>query len=164
MRLSASSFAGTARTLVAVGSSSDACMFLAIAFAAPRSGVTDSSVDPPSAALAGEVDPAAGLLSPLGSADAPFRDSFGAGFSAVFCCVAVSEDRAGALPFDDPDDDAEPFAEEVFAAPAVPDPLEPLRSPRLAPDPAEPDAEVPPDAPVEEVEPAPATLDPSSGA
>ncbi|GDY32206.1 hypothetical protein GTS_38390 [Gandjariella thermophila] len=42
MRLSASSFAGTARTLVAVGTVSDCCMFLAIAAAAPRSGLRSS--------------------------------------------------------------------------------------------------------------------------
>jgi hypothetical protein len=38
-RLSASSFAGTARTDVAVGTSSDASMFFTTADAAPRSGV-----------------------------------------------------------------------------------------------------------------------------
>ena len=59
-RLSASSFAGTARTDVAVGTSSEACMFLTTADAAPRSGV-----DVPSApAVAGrdareEVPPSA---------------------------------------------------------------------------------------------------------
>ncbi len=37
MRLSASSFAGTARTLVAVGTVSESSMFFAIAAAAPRS-------------------------------------------------------------------------------------------------------------------------------
>ncbi len=42
MRLSASSFAGTARTLVAVGTVSDCCMFFAIAAAAPRIGLTCS--------------------------------------------------------------------------------------------------------------------------
>src|SRR5215207_4493867 len=39
MRLSASSFAGTARTLVAVGTCSDASMLVTIRAAAPRSGV-----------------------------------------------------------------------------------------------------------------------------
>src|SRR3954471_7422232 len=39
MRLSASSLAGTARTLVAVGTVSDAFMFLTTAAAAPRSGL-----------------------------------------------------------------------------------------------------------------------------
>src|SRR5256885_1099760 len=39
MRLSASSLAGTARTLVAVGTVSEAFMFLTTAAAAPRSGV-----------------------------------------------------------------------------------------------------------------------------
>src|SRR4051795_12385856 len=64
MRLSASSLAGTARTLVAVGSCSDAVMFLAIALAAPRSGRVVSSVPdaaPGCADFAGLVVPAAGL-------------------------------------------------------------------------------------------------------
>src|SRR6185369_8109458 len=38
MRLSASSFAGTARTLVAVGTASEASMFCTIRAATPRSG------------------------------------------------------------------------------------------------------------------------------
>src|SRR5262245_54824822 len=42
MRLSNSSFAGTARTLVAVGMVSEMSMFLAMAAAAPRSGLTSS--------------------------------------------------------------------------------------------------------------------------
>ncbi|MDF2975331.1 MAG: hypothetical protein K0S40_59 [Actinomycetospora sp.] len=65
MRLSASSFAGTARTLVAVGSCSDAVMFFAMAFAAPRSGRVVSAVPSPApgcADFAGLVVPAAGLL------------------------------------------------------------------------------------------------------
>src|SRR5919107_2143074 len=40
MRLSTSSFAGTARTLVAVGTSSEASMFCTIRAATPRSGTT----------------------------------------------------------------------------------------------------------------------------
>src|SRR5215203_4299958 len=43
MRLSAISFAGTARTLVAVGTESDASMFFAIAVAAPRSCLESGS-------------------------------------------------------------------------------------------------------------------------
>ena len=39
IRLSNSSFAGTARTLVAVGTCSDCCMFETTRAAAPRSGV-----------------------------------------------------------------------------------------------------------------------------
>src|SRR3954453_19303773 len=65
MRLSASSFAGTARTLVAVGSCSDAVMFFAIAFAAPRRGrvvSAPSSPAPGCADFAGLVVPAGGLL------------------------------------------------------------------------------------------------------
>src|ERR1700749_4531106 len=42
IRLSISSLAGTARTLVAVGTSSDADMFLTTAAAAPRSTCTSS--------------------------------------------------------------------------------------------------------------------------
>jgi hypothetical protein len=77
MRLSASSLAGTARTLVAVGSSSEAVMFLAMAFAAPRSGVV---VAPPPSCVgfaALEPLPAAGL------AGVPFDDDAGAGALAV---------------------------------------------------------------------------------
>src|SRR5829696_1142057 len=43
MRLSASSFAGTARTLVAVGTWSEASMFWAMRAAAPRSGIRSTS-------------------------------------------------------------------------------------------------------------------------
>src|SRR5581483_9912954 len=64
-RLSASSLAGTARTLVAVGTVSEACMFLTTVPAAPRSCVIS-----PGGAAAGvlglaarDVLPAAGLLS-----------------------------------------------------------------------------------------------------
>src|SRR5919206_4297197 len=62
-RLSASSFAGTARTLVAVGTVSEAFMFLTTAPAAPRSGIDVPS--PPAAgagrAAAFEVLPALGF-------------------------------------------------------------------------------------------------------
>lgn len=43
MRLSMRAFAGSARTDVAVGTSIESSMFLAISFAGPRSGVTVSS-------------------------------------------------------------------------------------------------------------------------
>ena len=54
IRLSMSSFAGTARTLVAVGTSSEASMFVTTRAAAPRRGVmTGSSVIVGSAGWAG---------------------------------------------------------------------------------------------------------------
>ena len=43
IRLSIMSFAGTVRTLVAVGTVSDSSMFAARVFGMPRSGVTTSS-------------------------------------------------------------------------------------------------------------------------
>ena len=43
IRLSIMSFAGTVRTLVAVGTESDSSMFAARVFGMPRSGVTTSS-------------------------------------------------------------------------------------------------------------------------
>ncbi|GAA4844807.1 hypothetical protein GCM10023201_39840 [Actinomycetospora corticicola] len=165
MRLSASSFAGTARTLVAVGSSSEACMFFAIAFAAPRSGLTVSADSASSEDFAGVVEPAAGFSfasSFAGAFCAAGSAFFSAGFAGAWACPPPFEEADEP---DVPDDGAEPLDDAaVFAAPPVPDPLEPLRSPRLAPEAAEPDAEPLPDAPVEEVELAPATLDPSSGA
>jgi hypothetical protein len=45
IRLSANSLAGTARTLVAVGTVSDCCMFFTIAAAAPRIGLIFSPSD-----------------------------------------------------------------------------------------------------------------------
>src|SRR5882757_2632530 len=66
IRLSASSLAGTARTLVAVGTASEAFMFLTTALAAPRSGMTWPSTSAPIGAAgfaAREVVPAAGLAS-----------------------------------------------------------------------------------------------------
>src|SRR3954453_10016931 len=76
MRLSASSLAGTARTLVAVGSCSDAVMFFAIALPAPRSDFVVSAPPSPSPApgcadLAGLVVPAAGLPAPSRSPARP---------------------------------------------------------------------------------------------
>src|SRR3954468_8248110 len=59
MRLSASSLAGTARTLVAVGTVSDTFMFLTTAAAAPRRG----DWAPAATGAAGLAAGAAGLLS-----------------------------------------------------------------------------------------------------
>src|ERR1700738_2344064 len=67
IRLSISSLAGMARTLVAVGTSSDADMFLTTAAAAPRSPCTSS----PSAGAGPE--------------------DFGAGFSVAVAGVAVGD-------------------------------------------------------------------------
>ena len=93
-RLSASSFAGTARTLVAVGTASEAFMFLTTSDAAPR-----RVVDTPSAcsvalsagrAAACDVLPAAGLaLVPLPAG--------GVGFSSCFSAASGSR-RAACLP------------------------------------------------------------------
>src|SRR4051795_401396 len=58
IRLSASSLAGTARTLVAVGTASEAFMFLTTLAAAPRSGVR---VTPFDSLLAGGGDAFAGV-------------------------------------------------------------------------------------------------------
>src|ERR687893_1619504 len=52
MRLSARSLAGTARTLVAVGTVSEAFMFLTTAAAAPRSGVDFGPSPSPAAGFA----------------------------------------------------------------------------------------------------------------
>ena len=60
-RLSASSFAGTARTLVAVGTSSEACMFFTTADAAPRNGVAVPSSTAGAGRAAFEALPAAGF-------------------------------------------------------------------------------------------------------
>ena len=65
-RLSASSFAGTARTLVAVGTVSDAFMFLTTADAAPRSAVTSPSLPTGAVLAACVVEPAAGLAAGRG--------------------------------------------------------------------------------------------------
>src|SRR5437870_3660028 len=67
-RLSASSLAGTARTLVAVGMPSEACMFLTTVLAEPRSWVTSPLGAAGVLGLAArEVLPAAGLASGLGA-------------------------------------------------------------------------------------------------
>ena len=77
-RLSASSLAGTARTLVAVGTASEAFMFFTTADAAPRSWVAVPSVLACAAAgrAACDVVPAAGL------AAVPFAAGRGASGSA----------------------------------------------------------------------------------
>ena len=88
MRLSASSFAGTARTLVAVGTVSDCSMFLAIAAAAPRSGLRSS----PGAGRTGvAVAAVAGDGLPVVGSTEGFS---GAGFSGA----AVPPESLGALP------------------------------------------------------------------
>src|SRR3954463_6543304 len=87
MRLSARSLAGTARTLVAVGTDSDAFMFLTTALAAPRSGV----LVPPGSTAAGraacEDVPAAGFaalgadgVAGRGRSGAVFGSGVGSGF------------------------------------------------------------------------------------
>src|SRR3954453_19953110 len=76
MRLSAISFAGTARTLVAVGTLSEASMFLAMAAAAPRSCFDSGSSFFASA-----------FGSALGSA---FAAGLAAGFGAGFAGAAVA--------------------------------------------------------------------------
>ena len=99
MRLSASSFAGTARTLVAVGSCSDAVMFFAIAFAAPRSGFVVWSASAPApgwAALAGLVVPAGGLLGVSPLREEVVRAPSVAGAAGEPVPVVLP---AGALPF-----------------------------------------------------------------
>src|SRR5215207_2529606 len=86
MRLSASSFAGTARTLVAVGTVSEAFMFLTTLAAAPRRGDCDP------AATGGAAVLAAGLSAGLPSA------GFAAGAAAAVAAVAsdaASRDGAG---------------------------------------------------------------------
>src|SRR3954453_22674678 len=72
MRLSAISFAGTARTLVAVGTLSEASMFFAMAAAAPLSCFDSGS------------SLACGLASAFGSA-------FAAGFGAALAVAAFAE-------------------------------------------------------------------------
>jgi hypothetical protein len=78
MRLSASSLAGTARTLVAVGTVSEAFMFLTTAAAAPRRGLC--------------------LPPATGAAGAFAADGFSGAFTAgTFAAGACSAGFAGAL-------------------------------------------------------------------
>lgn len=181
MRLSASSFAGTARTLVAVGSSSEACMFLAIAPAAPRSGLTVTSSASSPWAFAGVVDPAAGLASPDVSAAgrvlvAPLADAAGCGFVADADDDGAEEDAADE---EDVDAGCAPFAllpprfavdDGVLVLPLL-DALPADGADDADDADGDPPAEAPPDepppavaAPVDEAELAPAVFSPSAGA
>src|SRR6478752_10267776 len=84
-RLSMSSLAGTARTLVAVGTVSEASMLLTTRDGAPRSGTTASS-------LTGPVPLTAGMSRGFG-ASAP-ASGFGAAFGSAFAAGALA---SGAL-------------------------------------------------------------------
>src|SRR5215218_771651 len=84
MRLSASSLAGTARTLVAVGTVSDAFMFLTTAAAAPRSGVCTG---PPEVfAVAAEPPSARGCGAGFGAAGAAAGGRAAAGRRLALRC------------------------------------------------------------------------------
>src|SRR5690242_13011031 len=86
-RLSAISLAGTARTLVAVGTVSELCMFATTREAAPRRGVVSTAVTSSffaGASSAGLSCLAAGLVSTLGSA----LDS--AGVDSAFALASAS--------------------------------------------------------------------------
>src|SRR5215218_3552903 len=83
MRLSASSFAGTARTLVAVGTVSETFMFLTTAADAPRSG----DCEPAATGGAGALAAGAGAFSAAGALGAAAGLGAGAaGFGAAGCC------------------------------------------------------------------------------
>src|SRR4051794_19387356 len=98
IRLSASSFAGTARTLVAVGTVSDRFMFLTTAAAAPRSGLCDpAATGVPGFAAAGLS--AAGLAGAAwGAAGWAGADGAGAGWAGAGLAGAdwAGADWAGA--------------------------------------------------------------------
>src|SRR3954449_6624940 len=88
IRLSASSFAGTARTLVAVGTVSDRFMFLTTVAAAPRSGLCDpaatgvpgfAAADLSAAGLAGAAWGAAGWAGADGAGAGLGRAGLGRG-------------------------------------------------------------------------------------
>lgn len=85
MRLSAISFAGTARTLVAVGTDREASMFFAIAAAAPRSCFDSGSSFVSFAA--GAASFATGLAA--GFAGAALFAGAGAAFAGVEVCCAA---------------------------------------------------------------------------
>src|SRR6266545_2009783 len=91
MRLSASSLAGTARTLVAVGTDNESSMLLTIRAATPRRTVVFA---PAGAAVTGAVLVAAGFPSP-GVAGVVGAGA-GAGAGAVVVVVPLAEGRAGA--------------------------------------------------------------------
>ena len=96
-RLSASSFAGTARTDVAVGTSSDASMFFTTIDAAPRNGVVVPSSTAGAGRAAFEALPAAGGFSGAGRAGAATGAARSPGGSgrcvtspgAAFCVTAL---------------------------------------------------------------------------
>ena len=88
IRLSAISFAGTARTLVAVGTVSEASMFFAMAAAAPRS-CFDSGSSFFASAFGSAL--AAGFGAAFGSGfGAVFVAAFGSGFAGAACLAADS--------------------------------------------------------------------------
>src|SRR6476660_1788888 len=91
MRLSASSLAGTARTLVAVGTVSERFMFLTTAAAAPRSG----DCVPPATGAAGFAAAGAGAALAAAGAAAALAGAGAAGGAAG----ALGFDAAGALGF-----------------------------------------------------------------
>src|SRR3954468_135341 len=85
MRLSASSLAGTARTLVAVGTVSEAFMFLTTAADAPRSGDCLPAATGVAGFAAGAGLVSAGLLGAGAGAAAAFAAGCGAGAGAATC-------------------------------------------------------------------------------
>ncbi len=99
MRLSNSSFTGTARTDVAVGSSSEAFMFLATAAAGPRRVTSSGPSGAESASLAGAAALACGLAAGLAGAAAGFAagaaGAAGAAEAAAAGCAAGFAGAAG---------------------------------------------------------------------
>src|SRR3954447_2468245 len=92
MRLSASSFAGTARTLVAVGTVSETFMFLTTLAAAPRRGDCVPAATGGAAVLAGL---SAGLAAGAFAAGALGAGVLGAGAAVVVARGVASRDGAG---------------------------------------------------------------------
>ncbi len=88
MRLSINSLAGTARTEVAVGTSSEASMFDATAFAGPRSWISSG---PSAAAFAGAAGAAA-----FGAGGAAGAAASGAGAAAGCAGAGAAAGAAGA--------------------------------------------------------------------
>ncbi|CAM5339356.1 hypothetical protein STENM223S_06580 [Streptomyces tendae] len=97
MRLSNSSFTGTARTDVAVGSSSEAFMFFATAAAGPRRVTISGPSGAESASLAGAAF-ACGLAAGLAGAAAGFAAG-AAGAAAAGCGAGFAGAGAGAAAF-----------------------------------------------------------------
>src|SRR3954466_6783389 len=85
MRLSASSLAGTARTLVAVGTVSETFMFLTTAADAPRRGDCLPAAIGVAGLAAGAGLVSAGFLGGGGGAGAAFAAGCGAGAGAATC-------------------------------------------------------------------------------